>query len=317
VRNPWRASFDRVTGDLYFGDVGMDDREEIDFEPASSPGGRNYGWPCMEGTHCTGSTQCVCDATSLTRPVHDYGHAAGLAVIGGCVYRGQAIPAYQGLYLFADFLGAKVWSMRVQPDGSFTEFQDRSAELVPAGSSSPIRFISSIGEDADGELYLCSLALNKIYAVVPNRCLPEVDIDPQPLSRQIGATLTLRVYAASNEPMTYHWRRDGMPLTDGDRIAGAETSTLTISNAQAGDSGVYDVTMTTSCGTTASQGAQVNVFVCRSADSNGDGVVAIQDLFDFLTAYFTGDPRGDFNQVGGVTIQDIFDYLASWFAQCV
>lgn len=317
VRNPWRASFDRVTGDFYFGDVGMDSWEELNFEPATSTGGRNYGWPCMEGLHCTGSTQCVCDAPSLTRPFHEYGHNVGLSVTGGYVYRGTAILEFAGLYFFADFLGAKVWTCRVGADGVMTDLRDRSLELVTSDSPSPIRFIASMGEDADGELYLCSLATSRIFKIVPNTCLPEIDRQPEGQSRQVGASVSLSVYAASSEAIAYRWRKGGVDLVDGPGVTGAAARTLTLSGVDLDDAGEYDVVMTTSCGSVTSEPATVGVFICRSADFNLDGSVTLQDLFDFLAAYFSGNPRADFNQAGGIGVQDILDFLTSWFIRCV
>ena len=96
VRNPWRFSFDRATGDLYIGDVGQGAREEVDFQPAASAGGENYGWRCMEGTRCTGLTGCTCNDPALTLPIHEYSHAFGCSITGGYVYRGVAIPAAPG-----------------------------------------------------------------------------------------------------------------------------------------------------------------------------------------------------------------------------
>lgn len=317
VRNPWRASFDRVTGDFYFGDVGMDTWEEVNFERATSTGGRNYGWPCMEGLHCTGSTQCVCDHASLTGPFFEYGHTTGVSVTGGYVYRGAEIPEFQGLYFFADFLGAKLWSCRLGEDGVMTDLRDRSLEIVTSDSPAAIRFVASMGEGADGELYLCTLATSRIYKIVPNTCLAEIDRHPVSQSRQVGAAISLSVYGASSETINYRWRKDGEDLFDGPGVSGAATRTLTLSELALDDNGSYDAVLTTSCGSVTSDAASVGVFICRSADFNLDGSVTLQDLFDFLAAYFATDPRADFNQVGGIGVQDILDFLTSWFIRCV
>jgi glucose/arabinose dehydrogenase len=100
LRNPWRFSFDRHTGDLYIGDVGQDSREEISFQPAASPGGENYGWKVMEGTACF-SPRNGCSQAGLVPPVLDYTHADGCSVTGGFVYRGVE-PTLAGRYFFAD-----------------------------------------------------------------------------------------------------------------------------------------------------------------------------------------------------------------------
>ncbi|MFQ5704955.1 MAG: PQQ-dependent sugar dehydrogenase, partial [Gemmatimonadales bacterium] len=103
LRNPWRFSFDRRTGDLYIGDVGQDEVEEVDVHSAAAPGGANYGWNTMEGSRCFRSTNC--DTTGLTLPVLEYLHNAGggCSITGGYVYRGSRIPALVGRYLYGDF----------------------------------------------------------------------------------------------------------------------------------------------------------------------------------------------------------------------
>ena len=108
LRNPWRFSFDRATGDMYIADVGQNAWEEINFQPASSAGGENYGWRCMEGDHCTGLSGCACNSTTLVDPIQEYSHSFGCSVTGGYVYRGSAIPALQGTYFYAEIGRAHV-----------------------------------------------------------------------------------------------------------------------------------------------------------------------------------------------------------------
>jgi glucose/arabinose dehydrogenase len=143
LRNPWRFSFDRQTGDLYVADVGQNAWEEVNVQPAGSVGGENYGWNLMEGTHCYTSG---CSQAGLTLPVLDYGHNQGCSVTGGYVYRGAAIPALVGHYFYADYCNGWVRSFRYQ-GGQATAQLDRT-ELRPGGS------ITSFGEDARGELYI-------------------------------------------------------------------------------------------------------------------------------------------------------------------
>jgi glucose/arabinose dehydrogenase len=154
LRNPWRWSFDRETGDLWIGDVGQNQREEVDFRPASSAGGENYGWRCMEGFACTGLTGCVCNDVSLTMPIQVYLHGGGkCSITGGFVYRGNAIPDLAGNYFYADYCSNQIWSM--QYDGvAVTNLVERTAELDPPGVTA-IQSITSFGEDANGELYIC------------------------------------------------------------------------------------------------------------------------------------------------------------------
>ena len=163
MRNPWRWSFDRDTGDLWIGDVGQGAREEVDFEPAGA-GGRNYGWRCMEGFSCTGLSGCTCNSAPLTLPVHDYTHAGGnCSITGGYRYRGSAIPGLQGTYFFADYCSSSIWSFEF--DGvSTTNFQNRTAELEPALGT--INLVSSFGEDAAGEIYIIDYSDGEIFKIV-------------------------------------------------------------------------------------------------------------------------------------------------------
>jgi glucose/arabinose dehydrogenase len=166
VRNPWRGSFDRVTHDFYIGDVGQGAWEEIDFQPAASAGGENYGWRCMEGLHCTGLSGCTCNAPALTLPIHEFSHGAGnCSVTGGYVYRGCAIPDLRGTYFFADYCSAQIWSFRYY--GAVpTGFTIRTVELDPPGAMT-IASITSFGEDRRGELYICDQG-GEVFRIIPN-----------------------------------------------------------------------------------------------------------------------------------------------------
>jgi glucose/arabinose dehydrogenase len=143
LRNPWRISFDRQTGDMWIGDVGQSEREEIDIEPAGSGGGWNYGWNTLEGTE----PYLGDPPKDAVPPIYEYPHGAGVcAVTGGYVYRGTAIPSLQGAYVFADFCGGEV--MALQRTGN-------QATVSSLGLHAP--FISAFGEDQQGELYVISL----------------------------------------------------------------------------------------------------------------------------------------------------------------
>jgi glucose/arabinose dehydrogenase len=225
VRNPWRCSFDRATGELYIADVGQDAWEEIDREPAVSAGGRNYGWRCMEASACTNLGGCTCLDASITLPLFEYDHTLGNSLTGGYVYRGSAIPGYQGLYIYGDFGSNRYWTFRPGAAG-VTEWTERTSELRPSPSENPPETIGAFGEDAAGELYMADFFAGRLYKIVPD-----------------------------------------VPV------------------------------------------------VCP-ADFNGVGGVSVQDIFDFLAAYFAADPRADFNGVGGISVQDIFDFLAAYFAGC-
>src|SRR5207249_5056930 len=100
LRNPWRFSFDRATNDLWIADVGQNAWEEVDFQPAESHGGENYGWSVLEGTHCYRPSS-NCDPSGTVLPVAEYNHDLGCSITGGYVYRGATFPELQGAYFYA------------------------------------------------------------------------------------------------------------------------------------------------------------------------------------------------------------------------
>ena len=171
LRNPWRFSFDRQNGDLYIGDVGQDHYEEIDYQPGSgagSSGGDNYGWHIVEGNgHCyTPSSGCV--QTGLKLPIVEYDHSQGCSITGGYVYRGCAMPDLQGTYFYSDFCTSFIRTFNVV-GGVPTNFQDRTADLAPGGGIT-ISNVSSFGEDARGEIYICDLGTGsngEVFKIVP------------------------------------------------------------------------------------------------------------------------------------------------------
>jgi len=165
-RNPWRFTFDRLTGNMYIGDVGEFAREEIDFAEAGK-GGLNFGWRIMEGTRCNTPVACdagspTCASAPLVDPILEHAHSGpggpqSRAVIGGYVYRGCSIVDLQGTYFFADFQDGTIRSFRYEPHLGVTELVNRTAELAPGGSLS-IQSIASFGEDGFGELLLVDYA---------------------------------------------------------------------------------------------------------------------------------------------------------------
>jgi hypothetical protein len=147
LRNPWRFSFDRQTGDLYIADVGQGLWEEVDVAaaPAASRG-VNYGWNVMEGRHCYSAG--TCNQSGLTLPPVEYGHTAGAcSITGGYVYRGARVPALVGHYFYSDYCTHFVRSFRYV-GGQATDQRDWTAQLDPGGN------VSSFGEDGRGELYV-------------------------------------------------------------------------------------------------------------------------------------------------------------------
>jgi glucose/arabinose dehydrogenase len=161
LRNPFRFSFDRVTGDLYIGDVGQDRFEEIDFEPRAT-GRHNYGWRITEGTHCF-DPPVGCNLTGISLPVAEYGHADGCAVIGGYVYRGPSIPDLVGRYLYADFCSSRIWSF-VRDGARLTSEVELTDDLDP---THVLGGITSFGEDAAGELYVVDGRTGLVFRIDP------------------------------------------------------------------------------------------------------------------------------------------------------
>lgn len=163
LRNPWRPSFDRLTGDLYIADVGQGRREELNFQPATSAGGENYGWNFFEGTLSYKGTPPA--NLQFTSPIYEYDHSdnLGRSITGGYVYRG-AIAALSGTYFWGDFTSGKLWSLRTNGSG-ISEFTDRTQSLRPASGSGDINRIASFGEDGAGDLYIVDLD-GEIYRLV-------------------------------------------------------------------------------------------------------------------------------------------------------
>lgn len=148
LRNPWRWSFDRKTHALWLGDVGQNSWEEVDCVEA----GQNYGWNVREGAHCYNSS--TCNASGLTDPVTEYDHTQGCSIIGGYVYRGPAIPALQGAYVFGDYCSGRIWAL-------FNDINGKPVARVLADSG--LR-ITSFGEGNDGELYV--MGSGKVFKIV-------------------------------------------------------------------------------------------------------------------------------------------------------
>jgi len=160
LRNPWRFSFDRLTGDIFIGDVGQNVWEEIDFEPAGS-GGRNYGWSVFEATHCF-SPSSGCSLAGHTPPILEYAHDAsgGFSVTGGYRYRGGALPALEGYYVYGDFVSGRIWAAeQVATPGSGGAWS-----TTQVGTSSNL---SSFGEDENGELYVANHSAGTISRLTP------------------------------------------------------------------------------------------------------------------------------------------------------
>lgn len=154
LRNPWRFSFDRLTGELWIADVGQNAYEEINLQPANSMGGENYGWRCYEGNQTYNMNGCI-PAASHTFPVYAYPHGTECSVTGGYVYRGSTLSPYYGSYFFADYCSDRIWTLHkvsgnwVKEDfGQFT------------GNN-----FGTFGEDVNGQLYVAGTGSGKIFRI--------------------------------------------------------------------------------------------------------------------------------------------------------
>ncbi|MEO8604928.1 MAG: PQQ-dependent sugar dehydrogenase [bacterium] len=152
LRNPWRFSFDRANGNLYIGDVGQNQIEEIDFQLAGGSGGENYGWDCFEGSSpasisgCTTTAVCT-PLSAFIFPVHEYTHSDGCSITGGYIYRGSASPSLSGIYFYSDYCAGEFWGLTTPDNG--TTWNNQSFGF-PVGGLNPTAF----GEDAAGEIYV-------------------------------------------------------------------------------------------------------------------------------------------------------------------
>ncbi len=155
LRNPWRYSFDALTGELYIGDVGQNRYEWIHHQNDGTVGGQNYGWPLVEGLHCYPSGE-NCSRSGFETPVAEYGRDRGCSVTGGFVYRGQAYSSVQGVYFFADFCSGRIWALDWTPAGGW-----RQTEIAHTG-----RNISTFGQDEQGELYVATFGDGGLHRLV-------------------------------------------------------------------------------------------------------------------------------------------------------
>jgi glucose/arabinose dehydrogenase len=154
LRNPWRCSIDRETGDVWVGDVGQDAREEIDIIP-SGTGGLNFGWRPREGLIATPQISEE-PVTPAMEPVHEYVRTPGLCVTGGYRYRGSTVGELEGLYIFSDYTSSRFWTLRY--DGSSNVVVTDVTSQVNPSLNRPIQNVSSFGEDNLGEIYICDFA---------------------------------------------------------------------------------------------------------------------------------------------------------------
>jgi glucose/arabinose dehydrogenase len=225
LRNPWRTSFDRMTGEMYIADVGQGVIEELNVEQPGD-GGINYGWDCKEGNDCgpagCSGFGCGCADSDLVDPVHQYNHGGSpfrCSITGGYVYRGCEIPTLDGTYFYADYCSDQIWSLRIEQKTHVVDFADRTSELDPPNGT--INDISSFGEDARGEIYICDQGGQVWKIVAENPTISPYDID---CSGAVDVNDLVAVILA--------WGPcDGcLEDLDGDDIVGVQDLTLVILN---------------------------------------------------------------------------------------
>ncbi len=205
LRNPWRFSFDRCTGDMWTGDVGQGSLEEIDFQPASDRGGLNYGWRCFEGTNVF-NTSGICPPTPThTPPVAEYNHSGGrCSVTGGYVYRGARYNNMFGTYFYTDYCVPTMYTVTRNSSGGFI-----NNTLGNIGGSS----FSSFGEDKWGELYAASLS-GTIFRFSSTDCTPVASINCGADSVSDCNTGITKLSVPAGRGFTYQWSHDGILLPD-------------------------------------------------------------------------------------------------------
>lgn len=199
LRNPWRFSFDRDSGDLWIGDVGQGQREEIDMLPAGAAPGANFGWDVREGTSVHDRSETL-GPGRLIDPVLEYGHDEGAAITGGYVYRGADIPQLRGSYIYADIASNEIRSLRIA-DGHVTDRQ-----RYPVGADMMVSF----GEDARGELYVATIS-GSVFKFRPSAASP-----PATAPEAVGhGNDSGRNIALGVQPGAYRFDRDEIHVAAG------------------------------------------------------------------------------------------------------
>jgi glucose/arabinose dehydrogenase len=190
LRNPWRFSFDRLTGDLWIADVGQNTYEEIDFQPASSLGGENYGWRCYQGNSSYNSDGCGA-AGLYTFPIHQYSHSFGCSVTGGYVYRGTQFPGMYGYYFFTDYCSDQIWTIH----------NDDGLWVVEEFGQFPGNSFTTFGEDVNGMLYVAGYSNGTIYRIGDNSSGFFLDLHVFLEGPFFGSQMTTDLNTSGNIPL--------------------------------------------------------------------------------------------------------------------
>lgn len=219
LRNPWRFSFDPLTGDMWIGDVGQNNREEVDFQPANSTGGENYGWRCYEGTVAYNTTGCQ-PLNTYVPPVYEYPHTGGsCSLTGGVVYRGSVFPNLYGMYICCDYCSGKFWAIKPAPGGGFTSLFLGTKTLYVYGT---------FAYDYKGEIYVGGNGDGKVYKLIPTCELAATfaNVTDVTCAGDSTGSISLNVTGAANTA-TYAWSNGSTASTLSNVPAGSYSVTIT------------------------------------------------------------------------------------------
>ncbi len=289
LRNPWRFSFDSQNGDMWIGDVGQNTWEEIDYQPASSTGGENYGWRCYEGLEGYNTTNCDPQSTYVD-PVAQLSHSDGhCSISGGMVYRGAANVDMQGKYFCVDYCSGQFWSIELDDTNNWVV--DEASITFGFGST-------AMGADINGEMYVSNQVSGTVSRVVDIDCVGySVSLDA------VDADLT-----ATTGGDVYQW------YLDGEVIIGADMETFT-----ATESGLYSVEILSADGCKAwTNEVEVEVDNGCAEDLNGDMVVDVNDFIMFNSAFGSTcvDCPEDIDGDGVVNVNDFLSLNSAFGDIC-
>ena len=208
MRNPWRFSFDRLTHDLWIGDVGQDTYEEVDMQPAGSPGGLNYGWRCFEANSVHDTSAGGCPPIAQTEhPVFNYAHAGGYcSITGGYRYRGSKFQELYGKYFFIDYCKAELRYLEENGSGGFTQ----TNLGIPGGTTAAI---VTFGEDINGEIYFSGLVSGNIYHLYSHNNSPVSTINAGKDTIDGCASGSVNLSVPYGNGNTFQWTYGGNPIS--------------------------------------------------------------------------------------------------------
>ena len=283
VRNPWRWSFDRVTGDLWIADVGQNLYEEVNVQPASSNGGENYGWRCYEANNAYNTNGCQAQS-NYTFPIYNYTHSSGgCSITGGYVYRGNLYNDVFGRYFFTDYCDGVIRGIIPNGSGGFTNQSH--------GTFVQYQY-TAFGEDTYGEVYIAQQS-GVISRLTIAASLPRVSISASgPLTTCSGDNLILST--GNNPLLSYEWTKDGIAIPSANA-----------SNFSPLQSGVYAVKVTNSAGTVTSQ--ELTITVNQTPEVSIEGLNSSYCQFNAEVPLTLIPQGGILSGIGVNTINSSFD----------